>query len=50
MVQLYFVEELNLDEIAAVLDVSIPRVHQVRVQVLKKLRAALAEVAEILQG
>lgn len=39
IVQLYFVEELNLAEIAAVLDVSIPRVHQLKAQALDKLRA-----------
>ena len=48
MVQLYFVEELNLSEIAAVLSVSIPRVHQLKAQALKQLRAALDGVAEIL--
>ncbi len=48
VVQLYFVEELNLSEIAEVLAVSIPRVHQLKAQALERLRAALAEVAEIL--
>ena len=48
VVQLYFVEELNLAEIAAVLDVSIPRVHQLKAQALEKLRTALAGVAELL--
>lgn len=48
VVQLYFVEELNLAEIAAVLDVSIPRVHQLKAQALDKLRAGLAEVADLL--
>jgi len=42
VVQLYFVEELNLAEIAAVLDVSVPRVHQLKAAALDKLRAALA--------
>jgi RNA polymerase sigma factor for flagellar operon FliA len=46
--QLYFVEELNLAEIAQVLEVSIPRVHQLKAQALDKLRVALADVAEIL--
>jgi RNA polymerase sigma factor for flagellar operon FliA len=46
--QLYFVEELNLAEIAQVLEVSIPRVHQLKAQALDKLRAALADIAEIL--
>jgi RNA polymerase sigma factor FliA len=42
VVQLYFVEELNLTEIAAVLEVSVPRVHQLKAQALAKLREALA--------
>jgi RNA polymerase sigma factor for flagellar operon FliA len=46
--QLYFVEELNLSEIAEVLGVSIPRVHQLKAQALAQLKAALAGVAEIL--
>jgi len=48
VIQLYFVEELNLAEIAQVLEVSIPRVHQLKAQALEKLRAALAGVADIL--
>ncbi len=48
VVQLYFVEELNLSEIAQVLSVSIPRVHQLKAQALSQLRAALDGVAEIL--
>ena len=48
VIQLYFVEELNLAEIAEVLSVSIPRVHQLKAQALDRLRAALAGVAEIL--
>jgi RNA polymerase sigma factor for flagellar operon FliA len=47
VVQLYFVEELNLAEIAQVLDVSIPRVHQLKAQALGKLREALEGMAEI---
>lgn len=47
IVSLYFVEELNLSEIAQVLDVSIPRVHQLKAQALGKLREALAGVAEL---
>lgn len=39
--QLYFVEELNLGEIAAVLGVSIPRVHQLKAQALERLRAGM---------
>ena len=48
VVQLYFVEELNLSEIAEVLTVSIPRVHQLKAQALKHLRKALEGVAEVL--
>lgn len=42
VIQLYFVEELNLSEIAAVLDVSVPRVHQLKAQALDKLKAFAA--------
>ena len=48
VVQLYFVEELNLSGIAQVLSVSIPRVHQLKAQALKHLRGALEGVAEML--
>ncbi|TCM18889.1 RNA polymerase sigma factor for flagellar operon FliA [Novosphingobium sp. PhB165] len=48
VVQLYFVEELNLAEIAQVLQVSIPRVHQLKAQALGKLRESLEGVADIL--
>jgi RNA polymerase sigma factor FliA len=48
VIQLYFVEELNLAEIAEVLGVSIPRVHQLKGQAIDRLRAALSGVAEIL--
>ena len=48
VVQLYFVEEMNLSEIAEVLSVSIPRVHQLKAQALKHLREALAGVAEVI--
>lgn len=48
IIQLYFVEELNLAEIAETLSVSIPRVHQLKAQAIDKLRSALAGVAEIL--
>ncbi len=41
VLQLYFLEELNLAEIAQVLDVSVPRVHQLKAQALKQVRAAL---------
>ncbi|MCJ2188994.1 sigma-70 family RNA polymerase sigma factor [Novosphingobium sp. 2638] len=48
VVQLYFVEEMNLAEIAEVLQVSIPRVHQLKAQALGKLRESLEGVADIL--
>ena len=48
VVQLYFAEELNLSEIAEVLSVSIPRVHQLKAQALGALRHALEGAAEIL--
>jgi len=48
IVSLYFVEELNLSEIAQVLQVSIPRVHQLKAQALAKLREALEGTAEVL--
>ena len=43
VVQLYFVEELNLAEIAAVLDVSVPRVHQLKAAALEKMRVHLLD-------
>ena len=43
VIQLYFVEELNLSEIAQVLGVSIPRVHQLKAAALDKVRWALAD-------
>ncbi|KPF90429.1 RNA polymerase subunit sigma [Novosphingobium sp. AAP83] len=48
IIQLYFVEELNLAEIAEVLTVSIPRVHQLKAQALDKLKEALGEGYEVL--
>jgi RNA polymerase sigma factor for flagellar operon FliA len=48
VIQLYFVEELNLSEIAQVLSVSIPRVHQLKAQALSQLRTRLDGVATIL--
>lgn len=39
--QLYFLEELNLAEIAKVLDVSVPRVHQLKANALAALRDAM---------
>ncbi len=47
VVQLYFVEEMNLAEIARVLDVSIPRVHQLKAQALARLKEGLEGVAEV---
>ncbi len=43
VIQLYFLEELNLAEIAAVLDVSVPRVHQLKAAALKALKSALGD-------
>ena len=43
VVQLYFVEELNRSEIAEVLGVSVPRVHQLKASALEKLRLALTD-------
>jgi len=48
IVQLYFLEELNLSEIAETIGVSVPRVHQLKAQAIDRLRAALARVAEII--
>lgn len=48
VVQLYFVEELNLSEIAETLQVSVPRVHQLNAQALDRLRSGLAGIADIL--
>ncbi|MET0251808.1 MAG: sigma-70 family RNA polymerase sigma factor [Novosphingobium sp.] len=48
VVQLYFVEELSLSEIAAVLDVSIPRVHQIKAAALAKIREHAAARFELL--
>ncbi|TIX51505.1 sigma-70 family RNA polymerase sigma factor [Alteraurantiacibacter aquimixticola] len=42
VLQLYFVEELNLTEIAQVLEVSVPRVHQLKAQALVKLKDLMA--------
>ena len=47
IIQLYFVEEMNLAEIAEVLGVSVPRVHQLKAQALDRLRAGLADIADI---
>lgn len=48
VVQLYFVEELNLSEIAATLEVSVPRVHQLKAQAIDRLRTGLAGMATII--
>ena len=48
VIQLYFAEELNLAEIAGVLEVSVPRVHQLKAQALDKLRATLGDGFDIL--
>ena len=48
VVQLYFVEELNLAEIAETLQISVPRVHQLKAQALDKLRQELAGLGELL--
>ncbi len=48
VVQLYFVEELNLAEIAQVLSVSIPRVHQLKAKAIEHLRKELAGLADVL--
>lgn len=45
VLQLYFVEELNLTEIAEVLEVSVPRVHQLKTQALVKLRDLVQQEA-----
>lgn len=42
VLQLFFVEELNLTEIAQVLEVSVPRVHQLKSEALVKLRDLMA--------
>ena len=47
VIQLYFVEELGLAEIASVLEVSVPRVHQLKARALELLREAMADWAEI---
>jgi RNA polymerase sigma factor for flagellar operon FliA len=44
VVQLYFLEELNLSEIAQILGVSVPRVHQLKANALSELKKLLGEV------
>lgn len=46
VVQLYFLEELNLAEIAQVLEVSVPRIHQLKAQALSAIRESLREFAD----
>lgn len=41
VLQLFFIEELNLTEIAEVIEVSVPRVHQLRAKALKDLRTLM---------
>ncbi len=41
VIQLYFVEEFNLSEIAGILGVTVPRVHQLKDQALQKIRTEL---------
>lgn len=44
VIQLYFLEELNLAEIARILGVSVPRVHQIKAQALAELKKYLAKL------
>ena len=46
IVQLYFLEDLNLAEIAQVLDVSVPRVHQLKAQALAAMRETMRAFAD----
>ena len=46
VVQLYFLEELNLAEIAQVLEVSVPRVHQLKAQALAAIREVMHDFAD----
>ena len=43
VIQLYYVEELNVYEIAEVLEVTIGRVSQIKSEAVKKLRTHIAE-------
>lgn len=47
VMQLYFVGELKLAEIDATLDVSVPRVRQLKAQALDRLRAELGPLVDI---
>jgi RNA polymerase sigma factor for flagellar operon FliA len=44
VVQLYFLEEFNLAEIAQILGVSVPRVHQLKANALSELKKRLDEI------
>lgn len=46
VLQLFYVEELNLTEIAQVLEVSVPRVHQLRAKALADLRKLMEADAD----
>jgi|GEM_PF-3218127 len=46
VLQLFFVEELNLIEISEILEVSVPRVHQLRGQALNRLRGLLSNLEQ----
>lgn len=47
VIQLYFLEELGLAEIAEVMSVSVPRVHQLKARALELLREGLEDLADI---
>jgi RNA polymerase sigma factor for flagellar operon FliA len=46
VIRLHFLEERSLAEIAAELQISVPRVHQLKARALVRLRKALAELDE----
>lgn len=47
VIQLYFAEELSLSDIAQVIGVSIPRVHQLKTRALELLREGLSDLVEV---
>jgi RNA polymerase sigma factor for flagellar operon FliA len=47
ILNLYYVEELSLKEIAYIMDVSIPRVSQLHGKILLKLRDFIKELVEV---
>ena len=47
VIQLYYVEELNVYEIAEVLEVTIGRVSQIKSEAVKKLRTHIAEAQSL---